>query len=152
MKIVTWNCNGKFREKLERITDDKFEHTYLDEVDIYVIQECEDPKKEGKEYEKYHEFAGIEGEDYFWVGDGRGDKGLGIFRNKDKKESITLKRIKVNGNYRHFIAVEVNKSFNLLAVWAMEFDKNKKRDPYVEMIHDFVDENPDLFNKKLIMC
>lgn len=152
MKIVTWNCNGKFREKLERITDDKFEYTYLDEVDIYVIQECEDPKKEGKEYEKYHEFAGIEGEDYFWVGDGRGDKGLGIFRNKDKKESITLKRIKVNGNYRHFIAVEVNKSFNLLAVWAMEFDKSKKRAPYVEMIHDFVDENPDLFNKKLIMC
>ena len=150
MKIVTWNCNGKFREKLERITDEEnFEHTYLEAVDIYVIQECENPKKEGDEYEKYSDFAGTEGEDYFWVGNARGDKGLGIFK---KGEHIKLKEIPTNGKYKNFIAVEVNKSFNLLAVWAMEFDKNKKRDPYVEMIHDFVDENADLFNKKLIMC
>ena len=40
----------------------------------------------------------------------------------------------------------------MLAVWAMDKDKEKGLNPYVEMIHNFFDENPHLFNKKLIMC
>lgn len=35
MKIVSWNCNGKFREEFNFIKK-------LD-ADIYVIQECENP-------------------------------------------------------------------------------------------------------------
>lgn len=37
MKIISWNCRGKFREKyavLEKM-----------DADIYVIQECENPEK-----------------------------------------------------------------------------------------------------------
>ena len=35
MKIISWNCNGKFREKITSINDEDSE-TYLD-ADIYVI-------------------------------------------------------------------------------------------------------------------
>lgn len=36
MRLVTWNCAGKFREKFELVS--------RLEADLYVIQECEDPQ------------------------------------------------------------------------------------------------------------
>lgn len=149
MKIVSWNCNGAFRKKFKSITNEKIKDTYID-ADIYVIQECEDPQKVGDEFKAYKQFAGEKDKDYFWVGNYK-DKGLGIF-NKSRYE---LKEIKLKGNYEHFIAVEVNDSFNLLGVWAMDEDKEKGLNPYVEMIHDFWDDNKgneELFKRELIIC
>ena len=56
MKIISWNCNGKFREKFEAITEE--------DADIYVICECENPAESNSE--EYSEFAGY---NYAWVGD-----------------------------------------------------------------------------------
>ena len=128
MKIITWNCNGKFREKFKDIINE--------DADIYVIQECEDPTK--AKSDEYKEFAG---NNYFWTGKGK-DKGLGIFA----KDDVLLEEIpNLNDkDFSNFIALRVNKSFNLLGVWAMP--------PYVEMIHDFFDENISLFDESLIMC
>ncbi len=39
MKILSWKCNGKFREKYPQIIEES--DTYID-ADIYVICECED--------------------------------------------------------------------------------------------------------------
>lgn len=128
MKIISWNCNGKFREKFKDIINE--------DADIYVIQECEDPAR--AKSDEYKEFAG---DSYFWTGEGK-DKGLGIFA----KEEVNLEKISDlnEEDFSNFIALKVNDSFNLLGVWAMP--------PYVEMIHDFFDENTSLFNEKLVMC
>ena len=56
--------------------------------------------------------------------------------------------------FRHFLPVKVENSFNLLAVWAMGEDR-EGGNRYVEMIHDYLDANKDneeLFGDTLIMC
>ena len=126
IKIVSWNCNGKFREKFKEIIEE--------EADIYVIQECEDPAQSTDE--DYREFAG---ENYLWTGHLH-YKGLGIFARED----IKLEKLESNGEFEHFIPVRVNDTFNMLGVWAMP--------KYVEMIHDFFDANEELFDENLIMC
>lgn len=126
MKIVSWNCNGKFREKFSQIVEE--------DADIYVICECENPAESTDE--DYIEFAG---DNYFWTGDLH-YKGLGIFAG----EGVEIEKLEFNGDFKHFIPVCVNDSFNLLGVWAMP--------KYVEMIHDFFDANVDLFDENLVMC
>ena len=128
MKIISWNCRGVFREK--------FKDIIKEDADIYVIQECEDPLQ--AKSEEYKDFAG---DNYFWTGEIK-DKGLGIFAKND----IVFEKIPdVNDeDFQNFIALKVNDSFKLLGVWAMP--------PYVDMIHDFFDENYSLFDENLVMC
>ncbi len=107
MTICSWNCNGKFREKYEEILE-------ID-ADIYVIQECENPKKYLNS--KYAEHFS----NYLWIGN-NDSKGLGVFA----KNHISLS---LNNNYqsfclRHFLPVRVNNQFDILAVWACR--------PYIE--------------------
>lgn len=47
MRIISWNANGKFREKFPFILNE--------DADIYVIQECENPEISNSD--EYIEFA-----------------------------------------------------------------------------------------------
>ena len=127
MKIITWNCNGKFREK--------YRHIIEEDADIYVIQECENPAES-----KSKDYKFFAGDNYYWTGDVH-FKGLGVFA----KDNVALEKIEgLNEEFKNFIALKVNDSFNLLAVWAMN--------PYIETIHDYFDGNQDLFDENLVMC
>ena len=138
MKIFSWNCNGDFREDLKKVIDEKSK-TYVD-ADIFVIQECENPRDYRPKYKEYRKIVrDLVGNNYYWVGDSH-SKGLGIFA----RESVKLRRKKVNGDSKYFMAFRVNDSFNLLCIWAMK--------PCVEVIHDFFDANDDLFNEDIIIC
>lgn len=53
MRIITWNCNGKFSEKFPAILEEN--------ADIYVIQECENPSI--IDSNEYKDFAS----NYFWL-------------------------------------------------------------------------------------
>ncbi|MGN0785449.1 MAG: hypothetical protein ACI4MR_07230, partial [Candidatus Aphodomorpha sp.] len=65
MKIVSWNCHGAFREKYPSLQ-------FLN-ADIYVIQECENPKKHERAFRK----LGFN-PPYFWCGE-NDNKGIGVF-------------------------------------------------------------------------
>ena len=44
MKIISWNCNGKFREKFKDILEE--------DADMYVICECENPSESKRQIKK----------------------------------------------------------------------------------------------------
>ena len=120
MKIISWNCNGKFREKFQDILE-------LD-ADIYVIQECENPAESS--CIEYLDFA----QNYLWIGEHK-SKGLGVFA----KEGVRMRE----NNWkkfclRNFLSVNINNSFDLVAVWACR--------PYIEEYYIYQSICNDLFS------
>ncbi len=98
MKIASWNCNGAFRKKYERMLE-------LD-ADIYIIQECE-PADEIKGQLKKLILNGI------WEKGGN-KKGVLVFAKSDVK----LEKMEWNSfGMRVFIPIMINDSFPLIAVW-----------------------------------
>ena len=121
MKIITWNCNGGFRNKLAEI--DKLN------ADILVIQECENPAMSTI---KYKDWAG----EYLWVGESK-NKGIGVFPKKDNSVS----HLKLDGEFkisgltgtsetltwstsslRLFLPFSINNDIHALGVWTKGSD------------------------------
>jgi exonuclease III len=100
LKILSWNCNGAMRKKLDLV--DSFK------ADIIVIQECEDPTRSTDEI--YKKWAG---DNYFWIGENK-NKGLGLFA----KSEYQLKKLEWKApKLRYFISCSVNDSFNIIGLW-----------------------------------
>ncbi len=99
MKIISWNAQGKFREKFPEIRKLS--------GDVYIIQECENPLH--CRNREYRDFAA----GGLWWGDNK-NKGLGIF---------VAPHVSIVDNewepfcLRQFACVRVNERFDLLAVW-----------------------------------
>ena len=125
MRIASWNCNGKFREKFKEIKQIN--------ADIYVIQECENPKATNNS--DYKSFA----ENYIWTGQNK-SKGLGVFA----KKSISIR----NNNWntyclKNFLSVKINDAFDLIAVWACK--------PYIEEYYIYQNINLEKYKQSTIV-
>jgi exonuclease III len=125
MKIASWNCNGKFREKYKIIKETN--------ADIYVIQECENPEE--TKNEDYQVF----GDNCIWIGNNR-NKGLGIFASPN---IIITNNDWPSYSLRNFISVKVNDSFDLLAVWAGK--------PYIEEYFIYHLINEKYYNDNMLV-
>jgi exonuclease III len=101
MKIVTWNCNGAFRRKLEQID--------VLQADVLVIQECEDPAQSTADYAAW---AG----QHIWAGSNK-NKGLGVFV-KGRHSIAPLDW--PNEGLKQFLPVRIDDEFDLLAVWTKQ--------------------------------
>ncbi len=124
MKIISWNCQGNFRSKYSIIKQ------Y--DADIYVIQECENPKKHPNILTDFYA-------NYFWYGE-KDSKGLAIFA---KPEIRMLKNEWQTYCLRHFVSVKVNDTFDLLGVWASA--------PYIEEYYIYQTINFDKYSKSTIV-
>ena len=114
MRIVTWNCNGRLRNKTKLL--DKIN------ADIFIIQECENPASSSN---TYREWAG----DYLWIGDSK-NKGIGVFPKKEnvvnkinhdgkfKIECIKNKSTEwTTDSLKLFLPFTINNNISVLSVW-----------------------------------
>ena len=124
MKIVSWNCRGRFRDKYPAIQA-------LD-ADIYVIQECENPEKYKRNFEGFFM-------DYIWYGE-KDSKGLAIFVSPEIKYQMNDWPVYC---LRHFLSLRINDTFNLLGVWAGP--------PYIEEYCIYQAINIDRYDEKTII-
>mgnify|MGYP001197676943 FL=1 len=93
MKILSWNCNLKFKNKFELIE--------LFNPEICVIQECENLNEDY--FPNYK---------YFWTGENQ-DKGLGVL-TKDRSSYVDKSH---NRKLINFLPINSNNLF-VLGVWA----------------------------------
>lgn len=94
MRIVSWNCNGKFREKRHYL----YAHY---PADMYLIQECENPEKYDISY------SGI------WLGDNN-NRGLGVYIKQD----LPWSKINIDSHEKKwFCPVQVG-AYIIIAIWA----------------------------------
>ncbi len=104
LKIVTWNCNGKFREKYKEIAQLN--------ADIYIIQECENPALTNND--KYKTWA----HNHIWVGANK-NKGLGVFLREDLK----MKPLEWDSaGLKYFIRFCIDKEIVIIAAWCHHAD------------------------------
>ncbi len=122
MKIVTWNAAGKFREK--------FNAVQALGADIYVIQECEDPRR--CKSVAYADWALTR--QAIWWGLNK-NRGLGVFA----APHISLAdNAWDSGGVRFLGSVRVNGDFDLVGVWANPAGKYKPYRSYVQQIKHYV--------------
>jgi exonuclease III len=131
IKLITWNCNGAFRNKYQLLTG-------LD-ADILVIQECEDPKQSADV--SYRDWAG----NYIWIGDSK-HKGMGIFCKQGIQ--VSDNGWEANGT-KHFISVKINDSFDLVAVWTKRNNSVTYR--YIGQFWKYLQENKERMKDSIIL-
>jgi len=131
MKIVSWNCNGKFREKWQILFDT------FPEADVYIVDECEDPAFYADAAFKKLFVNGfhVGTPDYFM-------KGIGVFSPKghhlQRQKCKYVNPLMMLG----YAPFKVNHQ-RVLAVWP--------HGKYVEEMLDFLVLNEALITKELVI-
>jgi exonuclease III len=131
MKIVSWNCNGALRKKLEYVN-------FLD-FDILIAQECEDPKQ--SQDEKYRQWAN----NFIWTGKNK-NKGIGIFA----QSKIKLTPLRWDDDYAElFLPCRVDDVFNLIGVWTKY--ANSRKYQYIGQFWKYLQRNKTNFSASEIL-
>ena len=125
MRIVSWNCNGAFRRKLEAAD--------ALNADVLVIQECEDPALSSSEYRKW---AG----DYLWTGYGK-NKGIGIFPRKGQ----SIEPLDWQGSeYELFLPALLDGRDTVIGVWTQSCTPSSLS--YIGQFWHFMQANKEKFD------
>lgn len=134
MQVATWNCNGRFRDKLPR--------ALALEADITVIQEAENPD---------HYRDRLPGP-WVWTDAGRG-KGLLVFA----KEGWALDRTPgapTAPEFQHVVPLDAasprGEKLTVWGVWCMDADR--KANAWVAQLHHALDAMPELIRAPIVIA
>ena len=136
MKIVSWNCNGKFREKFQLIEQAN--------PDIWLIQECENPQSIPASFKGYHSYCS----NYLWVGDNK-SKGIAVFA----KKSIKIEQQACDTEFRGrklkwFLSCLINEQTKILCVW--NHKNSCETFDYIGQFWLFMQKNRELLRGSII--
>lgn len=139
MKIITWNCNGAFRNKFSQIA--------AMDPDVCIIQECENPEQISEKSVEYRTFSS----NHLWQGENK-NKGLGVFA----KSGLHLEKVELNHDWRGrslkwFLPFNLTKSCiatKFLGVWNHGADA--KAFDYIGQSWLFLQNNKDFFKNAIV--
>jgi exonuclease III len=135
MRLITWNCQGAFRKKVDVILPLK--------PDILVVQECEHPDK------LKISLKNCLPNDFYWYGDNL-NKGLGIFSYADYKFELLSD---FDPKFRYILPFKVTgngHTFTLLAIWAMD-NKEHYAARYIGQIWLAINHYTDILGRSTIL-
>ncbi len=135
MKLITWNCQGALRKKIDIILAQR--------PDILVVQESEHPDRLvfGSETQTPN--------DFYWHGDNI-HKGIGIYSYSDYKFELLPG---FNPEFRYILPFRVTgqgHAFTLFAIWAMN-NKEKYESRYIGQIWLAINHYADLLGSSTIL-
>lgn len=135
MKLITWNCQGAFRKKVDTIL--KYQ------PDILVVQECEHPDKLA--------FGKVmpQPNDFYWYGNNI-HKGIAIFSYSDYKIELISD---FNPEFRYVLPFKVSghgQDFTLFAIWAMDDKKNREAN-YIGQVWQAINYYSKLLDNSIIL-
>jgi exonuclease III len=132
VRLVTWNCNGAFRRKFDKLDP-------LD-ADVLVIQECEDP---AQSTQNYREWAG----DHVWIGNGK-NRGIGVF----PRRAQCIERLDwTQGEGGLFLPVRLSNDVNILAVWTLR-RKSPFKFSYIAQFWHYLQLNGYRLGPQSVIC
>jgi len=148
VRIVSWNCNGGFRNKRDKICELG--------ADILIVQECENPDQSSAKHYK------SSASNYLWIGQSK-NKGIGVFARKgltlqkldwDKSYSISFNNDLPDISWKTtdlklFLPFQVN-DYLFIAVWTKGSDNEVFS--YIGQVWKFLKiHRSDLTHQKVIM-
>lgn len=135
MKIISWNCNGKFRDKI----------TLLEELepDVLLIQECEDINSLYPHKTEKHVLLS----NSLWIGENK-NKGVGVYA----KPGLNIEKEYFDLRYRgrslkYFLPVKIN-GLHFLNVWNHRNDS--KSFDYIGQFWLMMQSNRNILGKYII--
>lgn len=135
MKLITWNCQGAFRNKAEIILSYR--------PDILVVQECEHPGK------LFFSSTTQRPNDFYWYGNNI-HKGIGIFFYSDYKFELLEN---FNPEFRYILPFRVTghgQDITFFAIWAMDNKENHEA-RYIGQIWLAINYYADLLGNSTIL-
>jgi exodeoxyribonuclease III len=134
MRIITWNCQGAFRNKLDAVAH------YA--ADILIVQECESLEKFQKNSYQYFKNA-------TWYGENT-SKGIGVFSNTYSFEILDIH----NTDFKTIIPISATNgaiAYTLFAICAINTTTPKEK--YIEQVWKAIHYYTSLLtNKNVILA
>ena len=140
IRLVTWNCRGKFYERFECVQS-------LD-ADIYVISECTNPQNQKYSTKKFQEFQNFSKKRLWNESSRKYELSVGIFvkenHNLEKNENSYDDKNFISGNF-----YSNQCSFNIVGMWP-SWSNDQKKGCCAQEILDYLNKHSEINSNYII--